>query len=198
MPSFTTRVLTAALFPALVLGLSACVPAVPMTPAEDATNPLCADVIVRLRTVPAIEELQRRDTNAQATGAWGNPAAVLLRCGVPVPGPSTLPCATVEGIDWLRDDSDAPNYVFTTYGRDPAVEVIVDGNTASGTEALMALSSAVGSIPATRACTNPEDVLNVPTPPPTTPAPAPPTPAPPTPAPSEPTAAPEPTTAPAQ
>ncbi len=172
MFTFTRRVLAVSLFPALLMGLVACTPAVPLTPAADATNPLCADVIVRLRTVPAIENHARRDTNAQATGAWGNPAAILLRCGVPVSGPTTLQCATVNGIDWLRDDSNAPSYVFTTYGRDPAVEVIVDGNEASGTEALIALSNAVGSIPATRACTNPDDVLNIPTPAPT-PAPTP-------------------------
>lgn len=164
---FIRRVLVAALSPALLLGLVACSPAVPMKPAEDATNPLCADVIVRLRTVPAIETFERRTTDAQATGAWGNPSVILLRCGVPVPGPSTLQCATVKGVDWLRDDSQAPNYIFTTYGRDPAVEVIVNGDEASGTEALIALSNAVGSIPATRACTNPDDVLNIPEPSPT-------------------------------
>ena len=170
MSTFTRRVLVAALVPALLMGLVACAHAVPMTPAEDATNPLCADVIVRLRTVPVIDGHERRTTDAQATGAWGNPAAILLRCGVPVPGPTTMQCATVKTIDWLRDDSDAPNYVFTTYGRDPAVQVIVNGNEASGTEALIALSNAVGSIPATRACTNPDDVLNVPKP---SPAPSP-------------------------
>lgn len=152
----------AALTPALLLGVVACAPAVPFTVAQDATNPLCADVIVRLRTVPNIDDHARRETDAQATAAWGNPAAILLRCGVPVPGPSTLQCATVGGVDWLRDDSDAPNYIFTTYGRDPAVEVIVNGNEASGTEALKELSNAVGSIPATRACTNPDDVLGIP------------------------------------
>jgi hypothetical protein len=89
---------------------------------------------------------------------------VLLRCGVTVPGPSTLLCVTLKGIDWLRDDSGAPDYVFTTYGRDPAVEVVVDGDVASGTNALIALSNAVGTIPATRACTNPDDVLGVPEP----------------------------------
>ncbi|MEO7349720.1 MAG: DUF3515 family protein [Terrimesophilobacter sp.] len=162
MFSFIRRALVGALTPALVLGLVACAPAVPFTVAQDATNPLCADVIVRLKSVPVIDNHARRETDAQATAAWGNPAAILLRCGVPVPGPSTLQCATVGGVDWLRDDADAPNYVFTTYGRDPAVEVIVNGNEASGTQALTSLSNAVGSIPATRACTNPDDVLNLP------------------------------------
>ena len=170
MFSFTRRALVAALLPALLLGLVACAPAVPFTVAQDATNPLCADVIVRLKSVPNIDNHARRETDAQGTAAWGNPAAILLRCGVKVPGPSTLQCATVGSVDWLRDDSNAPNYIFTTYGRDPAVEVIVNGDAASGTEALKSLSNAVGSIPATRACTNPDDVLNVPE---LTPSPAP-------------------------
>lgn len=162
MSTFIRRVVVAALSPALLLGVVGCVGTVPMSPAADATNPSCADVIVRLKMVPDIDGHERRTTDAQATGAWGNPSAILLRCGVPVPGPSTLQCATVKGVDWLRDDSQAPNYIFTTYGRDPAVEVIVDGELASGTVALQDLSNAVGSIPATRACTNADDVLSVP------------------------------------
>ncbi len=175
------RLLAAALVPAALLVLSGCAPVVPLDAAPDAANPLCAEAIVRLPA--AIEDAAKqeggaepagvwvkRETNAQGTGAWGNPAAILLRCGVAVPGPSTLLCVTPKGVDWLRDDSDAPNYVFTTYGRDPAVEVIVDGDRASGTNALVALSNAVGSIPATRACTNPDDVLGLPEP---TPSPSP-------------------------
>jgi len=165
MPTLPRRVLStalipAALVPALLLSLAACAPAVPLTPAPDATNPDCADVIVRLPDT--VGGLEKRVTDAQATGAWGNPASVLLRCGVEVPGPSTLLCVTLRGVDWLRDDSGAPNYVFTSYGRDPAVQVIINGNEASGTEALIDLSNAVGTIPATRACTNPDDVLDFP------------------------------------
>ncbi|MEO6942088.1 MAG: DUF3515 family protein [Terrimesophilobacter sp.] len=168
MSTFIRRALDLALASALLLGLAACAQAVPMTPAPDATNPECANVIVRLPD--AIDNNVKRTTDAQATGAWGNPAAILLRCGVAVPGPSTLLCVTLQGIDWLRDDSGAPNYVFTTFGRDPAVEVIINGNEASGTNALIALSNAVGSIPATHACTNPDDVLGIPEP---TPSPTP-------------------------
>jgi hypothetical protein len=177
------RLLAAALAPLALLVLAGCAPTVPMTAATDAANPECAEVIVRLPA--ALEDAAKQDsdnepagvwlkreTDAQGTGAWGNPAAVLLRCGVPVPGPTTQECVTLKGIDWLRDDSDAPNYVFTTYGRDPAVEVIVDGDRASGTNALIELSNAVGSIPATGACTNPDDVLGVPEPTPT-PSPSP-------------------------
>lgn len=142
-------------FAAVALLLTGCSATVALDPAADAASPLCAEVSVRLPD--AIGELASRSTNAQATGAWGEPASVILRCGVPSPAPTAdLPCVTVEGVDWLRDDSDAPNYVFTTYGREPAVEVIVNGDAASGLDALTALAPAVGRLPVTGACIVPE------------------------------------------
>jgi hypothetical protein len=145
--------------------LTACTPIVTLDPAPDATNPDCAEVSVRLPKSVAGEPL--RETNAQATAAWGNPASILLHCGVTVPGPSTLVCVTLRGVDWLYDPSGAPNYAFTTFGRDPATQVIVNGDQASGTNALVDLAPAIGSIPATRQCTNPDDVLEETTPSPT-------------------------------
>jgi hypothetical protein len=142
--------------------LSGCAGTVGLQPAADATNPACADVIVRLPDTVA--DVERRETDAQATGAWGDPAAVLLRCGVEPYGPTTLPCDNVNGVDWIRDDSEAPTYTFTTYGREPAVQVVVDSNAVSGTSALVDLQVAVSSIPPTDACLDADDVLGVPTP----------------------------------
>lgn len=116
-----------------------------MTPAAGANDPLCADVTVRLPD--SVDGQPRQWTDAQATGAWGNPSAVLLTCGVTPPGPSTLPCQTVNGVDWLIDDSEAPHYRFTTFGRTPAVEVYLDYDVVSGNAALQALSTAVGTLP---------------------------------------------------
>ncbi|MGX5679850.1 DUF3515 family protein [Schumannella luteola] len=149
-----SRLLAAALVPIALL-LAGCSPTVALEPADDAANPLCAEVSVRLPE--AIGELASRETNAQATGAWGEPTAVILRCGVPSPAPTAeLPCITVEGVDWLRDDSDDPNFVFTTYGREPAVEVIINGEEASGLEVLTALGDAVSRLPSSGACIVPE------------------------------------------
>jgi hypothetical protein len=133
----------------LLMGLLAgCASTVALEPADDAVNPACAQVSVRLPET--IANLDARETNAQATGAWGEPASVILRCGVPIPPPTAeFPCVNVDGVDWLRDDSDDPNFVFTTYGRDPAVEVIIDGSAISGLEALTDLSGAVGVLPRT-------------------------------------------------
>ena len=120
---------TALLAIAATLALAGCSQVVALDPAGDANNPACADVIVRLPD--NLQGLERRETNAQATGAWGYPAAVLLRCGVEVPAASTLPCVEVDGIFWLRDGADDPTFVFTTFGRDPAVDVVIDQDAAS-------------------------------------------------------------------
>ncbi|MEZ5191081.1 MAG: DUF3515 family protein, partial [Schumannella sp.] len=69
--------------------LAACAPTVVMHPADDANNPDCAAVIVRLPD--QVAGLDRRQTDAQSTAAWGDPDAVLLRCGVTVPAASELP-----------------------------------------------------------------------------------------------------------
>lgn len=114
-----------------------------------------------VRLPNTVAELPRRNVNAQSTAAWGEPVAVIVRCGLPTPPPSTLPCATVEGIDWLRDDSDAPTFVFTTYGLDPATEVIVDAEVVSGTAVLRDIARAVGSQSAPFAqCLDPASALD--------------------------------------
>jgi Protein of unknown function (DUF3515) len=137
--------------------LTGCTAAVPLEPAPDAVDPLCADVVVHLPTTVA--DQPERETNAQGTGAWGTPASVLLHCGVDVPGPTTLPCVNINGIDWINDDSAAPRYRFTTYGRMPAVEVVVDSGKVSGSTVLADLTSAVAVVPVTgAACTGVADL----------------------------------------
>jgi hypothetical protein len=129
-----------------------------MIAAKDANNPACARVIVRLPAEVAGQK--KRETNAQSTGAWGNPAAVLLTCGVTVPGPSKLPCVSVNNIDWIEDDAQAPLYRYTTYGRSPAVQVVIDSAKVSGTTTLVDLQSAIDVLPATTQCTDYSNTLN--------------------------------------
>lgn len=133
-----------------VLLLTGCAPVVNLQAAEDANNPLCAEVSVRVPDT--LGELEKRETNSQATAAWGEPAAVLMRCGLEGVEVSTLPCVTAGEVDWLVDDSEAPNYRFISYARYPAVEVIVDSKLASGVSALEGLAQAVSQIPATKSC----------------------------------------------
>jgi hypothetical protein len=135
---------------ALSLALSACSPTVSLEPAADANNPGCADVIVRLPDV--VDGQERRTTNAQSTAAWGNPTTVILRCGIEPVEISTLPCVTASDVDWLVDESAKPSFRFISFGRDPAVEVIVDSENAVGVNVLESLSPAVQTIEPTKLC----------------------------------------------
>jgi hypothetical protein len=135
---------------ALTLSLSACSPTVSLEPAADANNPGCAEVIVRLPD--AVDGQERRTTNAQSTAAWGNPATVILRCGIEPVEISTLPCVTASGVDWLVDESAKPSFRFISFGRDPAVEVIVDSENAVGVNVLDSLSPAVQNIEPNKIC----------------------------------------------
>jgi len=135
---------------ALTLSLSACSPTVSLEPAADANNPGCADVIVRLPD--GVDGQERRTTNAQSTAAWGNPATVILRCGIEPVEISTLPCVTASGVDWIIDESAKPSFRFISFGRTPALEVIVDSENAVGVNVLDSLAQAVKSIDETTRC----------------------------------------------
>jgi len=162
-------VLIAAAVGALLTG---CSPVVALDPAPHANDPACADVIVRLPQT--LENLPRRETNAQATGAWGEPAAILLRCGVTVPTASDLPCVETDGFQWLRDDSKAPSYVFTSYGRTPAIAVVIDQTKLSPGPALQDLEPLVAfTKPNGHKCLSVEDSLGGSPTPGASPSPAP-------------------------
>lgn len=142
-----------------LLVLSGCSSTVALEPAPDANNPACAEVTVRLPE--SVSDQDRRWTDAQATGAYGDPTSIIVACGVTVPGPtSNLQCITLEGIDWLVDESQAPWMRMTTYGRDPAVQVFVDTKKVSANQALTnsGVVSGVRMIPAERACTAPDEL----------------------------------------
>ena len=103
-------------------------PTIGVEAAPDAANPDCASVMLALPESLA-DDLDKAQTTSQATAAWGEPgAAVTLRCGVTPPGPSP-DCQRVESasgtVDWIVVTDDAGTWRFTTYGREPAVEVLV-------------------------------------------------------------------------
>jgi hypothetical protein len=153
---------------AIATALSGCSPIVALDPAAHANDPACADVIVRLPDT--LENLPKRETDAQSTGAWGDPAQILLRCGVAVPTVSDLPCVQIDNdVYWLRDDAKAPNYVFTTYGRTPAIAVVVDQTKVTPGLVLSDLDAVISfTKPNGRVCSSVEDSLgSTPTPSPT-------------------------------
>lgn len=142
------------------LALSGCAGTVALEPGPESNAVQCAEVMVRLPDTIGTIELQRRSTNAQSTAAWGDPVAVIYRCGLPEQGPSDLPCFDVDGVDWLLDESDAPRYVFTTYARTPVTEIIVDVTQIAGADVVRELSPFVAArIPASARCLAATDVF---------------------------------------
>jgi hypothetical protein len=77
-----------------------------------------------------------------------------------VPTASELPCVD-KGVFWLRDDSDDDVWTFTSFGRDPAVRLIVDRDPAiSPGLVLEDLENAVSFTPANGlTCTDTEETV---------------------------------------
>lgn len=144
----------------LLVVLPGCTSVVDVDPAADASNADCADVMIALP--PLVAENEQRDTNSQATSAWGDPSRVVLRCGVVVPGPTTDPCVTVNDVDWVVREGD-PAWTATTYGRDPAVEVLFDPEEVASSTVLVELGDAVSRVEQTRACVGQSEATPAPT-----------------------------------
>ena len=141
------------------LALTACSPVVDVTPAKDAANAACAPMMLALPD--AIGDAKLRKTNAQATAAWGDPSSLILRCGVNVPGPTTDRCVSVNGVDWVIKEGN-PVWTLTTFGREPATEILLDPNKISSATVLADLAPAALKIKATRKCVGQEDLQNLP------------------------------------
>jgi hypothetical protein len=168
---------------ALAISLSACSAPVSVEPAPDAANPACAPEMIALPD--SIGDATLRKTTSQATAVWGDPAAVVLRCGVASPGPTTDRCVTVNDVDWvIRETSPSPpavpqasaspsasphptatmddgangTYILTTFGRTPATELVLDSSKISSATVLATLASAVGKVPQTAKCVGQSEV----------------------------------------
>lgn len=145
-----------------VMAAAGCSRPVPVPVAPYAADPDCATVVLALPD--GLAGLPRLETGSQATVAWGDRTApVVLRCGVEPPPPTTDPCVTIAdataSVDWLATptgEGAEGRWTFTTYGREPAVEVVLpsSGQDAAtvGQEVLLALGPAVARVPADRAC----------------------------------------------
>lgn len=89
----------------------------------------------------------QRDTDPahRAVRAWGDPA-VIARCGLPALGPTTDQCISVDGVDWVAQDlSDGTR--LTTYGRDPAIELLVPDAVGQAPLVLPAFAQAAQVLP---------------------------------------------------
>lgn len=155
---------------ALTATVTACGPgAVNLQPAPDATNPTCAKAMVAMpKTLSGFDQ---RETTAQATTAWGDPAAVVLKCGVELPtAPVSDPCQSVNGVDWILKPADEEQaqaaeqtatgtWYAETFGREPAIQVTFEADRVSSSTVLAELSSAVEQLPQSKQCSNLDDTL---------------------------------------
>jgi hypothetical protein len=103
--------------------LSACGSAVDVTVPGAGTGPDCTAVA---RLWPSeVSGMPRRDTDpsSPAVAAWGDPA-VVARCGVGAVAPTEVECLEVDGVGWIPEElSDGTR--FTSFGSEPAIEVLV-------------------------------------------------------------------------
>ena len=87
------------------------------------------------------------DPRSARTAAWGDPA-VIASCGWPALGPTTSECLDVDGVYWVAERlSDGAK--FTTYGRDPAIVVLVPKAYAPEPLLLPAFANAAKALPDT-------------------------------------------------
>jgi hypothetical protein len=103
--------------------------------------------------------LNRARTSLHVTGAaaWGDPA-IVLRCGVPPPGPTTEHCLEADGLSWIIAET-KHTVRFVSYGRTPAIELQIPASIerSSAPGALIDLADAVRPIPASTKCVGDDD-----------------------------------------
>jgi len=131
----------------LVLALAGCSGAVEVTAPAGADTPACTAAAAHWPA--AVSGLARRDTTSTspAVAAWGDPA-VIARCGLDAPAPTTDPCLEVDGIGWVQVAlSDGKR--FTTFGTDPAIEVLIPNAYSPEGSLLPVFTAAARALPST-------------------------------------------------
>lgn len=103
--------------------LAACTSAVKVAPFDGAETPECHAVAQRWPVQVGSASPRETAVDSVTVAAWGNPA-IIARCGAVPPGPTEEACLDIEGVDWIVSELD-DGVVFTTYGRSPAIEVLV-------------------------------------------------------------------------
>lgn len=116
-----------------------------VAPAPQAVTAACAKAAA---AYPAsLGRLARGDLDVTAAATYGDPA-VVVRCGMPPLGPTSDECVDISGIDWVVHPlSDGTR--LTTYGRSPAIEVLVPSAHSPAPMLVPALHDAAAALPAT-------------------------------------------------
>lgn len=130
---------------ALAVLLAGCSSAVRVQPFEGSDSPGCRAVAERWPATVGGQPARVTAVESRGVAAWGDPP-IIARCGAPVPGPTEEQCLDVEGIDWVVTGDLEDGFAFTTYGRDPAVEVLVPDAYAPEALVLPAFGDAVSVV----------------------------------------------------
>ncbi|CAN5611774.1 hypothetical protein BH23ACT6_BH23ACT6_15340 [soil metagenome] len=112
-------------------GCSSAVRVAPFDGADDI--PACGQVAEMWPTTVGGQNSRVTAADSDTVAAWGDPA-IIARCGATVPEPTTSQCLDIADVDWVAQQLD-DGVSFTTYGRDPAIQVLVPE--AYATEALV-------------------------------------------------------------
>ncbi len=125
--------------------LSACSSAVEVTVPGAGTGAECA-AVGELWPVE-VSGMPRRDTDpaSPAVAAWGDPA-VVARCGVAAAAPTEVDCLEVDGVGWIPEEL-SDGIRFTSFGTEPAVEVLVPSAYAPEGLLLPAFAPAARALP---------------------------------------------------
>jgi hypothetical protein len=111
----------------------------------DAGSPACRIAAAHWPKTVGGQPLAPTSSSSAAVRAWGDPA-IIARCGLPAIGPTTDTCLDVSGIDWVAHQL-TDGVRFTTYGRSPAIEVLVPSAYKPEPLVLPAFGAAAAAIP---------------------------------------------------
>lgn len=149
LTAVTRRGVTLGLGLGLLSGLIGCAGvsagAVDVAIPSGAQDPACARVGTHWPDQVAGRDRRATTPSSPAVAAWGDPAFI-ARCGLAMPAPTTDDCIVVDGVDWVVRRVD-DGMVFLTYGRDPAVQVLVPAAYAPEPLILPAFNQAARQIP---------------------------------------------------
>ncbi len=136
---------------ALLLGatllVSGCSRAVAISVPARAADPACTTAAAAWPADVSGRTPVTTDPTSPAVRAYGDPS-IIARCGVAPPGPTTDDCLTVNEVDWVATPLN-DGTKFVTYGRDPAIEVLVPTGPVPEGSLLPAFTAAARALPPT-------------------------------------------------
>jgi hypothetical protein len=129
----------------LVGGLAGCSASIDVTEPAEAGSTACRSAAAQWPNTVGGQSLRPTSSSSDAVRAWGDPA-IIARCGLPPIGPTTDQCLDVSGVDWVAHQL-TDGVRFTTYGRSPAIEVLVPSAYRPEPLLLPAFGAAASAIP---------------------------------------------------